>query len=211
MCRAYFKLEEAVLRGRVPFGRNWRCIDIGASPGGWTQFMSSRLFELQRGNREGAGGQTLEEDHGAPPGIGHVWAVDPGLLKFEAGSFPVNVTHLPMKAEDSHAAISRDAAERGILSSERCDARLLVCDANMAPVAVVGLLLSMMPLLAPGAYLVTTFKNFCKGRRGWERQIEEAVVKLKEANFSEVQVFHLFSNCAQEKTLVAKYNPSSSP
>ena len=84
---------------------------------------------------------------------------------------------------------------------------MLVCDANMPPVAVVAVLLSMTPLLAPGAYLVTTFKNFCKGRREWERQIEEAVVKLREADFTDISVFHLFSNCAQEKTLVAKYNP----
>jgi hypothetical protein len=201
MCRAYFKLEEAVSRGGVPFGSDWRCVDIGASPGGWTQFMSSRLAAL---TGAGGGGDGGDEIGAVSTGSGHVWAIDPGLLNFDAASFPVNVTHVATKAEDSHGAISRDAAERGL---PPCDVRMLVCDANMPPAAVVGLLLGMTPMLAEGAFLVTTFKNFCKGRREWESQIDEAVVKLQEAKYTGVRVFHLFSNCAQEKTLVARYSP----
>ena len=186
MCRAFFKLEEAVARGAVPIEAGWQCVDIGASPGGWTQFMSERLLELGGG--------------------GHVWGIDPGMLNWDAASFPNNVTHLAMRAEDAHEAIARDAAERGLPGP--C-VRLLVCDANMAPAAALGLLLSMKKFLARtgDAYLITTFKNFCKGRREWERQIEAAVATLEEAQFDNIQVFHTFSNCAQEKTVVARFNP----
>jgi hypothetical protein len=55
--------------------------------------------------------------------------------------------------------------------------------------------------------LITTFKNFCKGHGEWERQIEAATGLLEDTGYAGARVFHLFSNCAQEKTLVARYSP----
>lgn len=230
-------------------------MDVGASPGGWTQLLSARLFALRasngsRGtgregdsNRKGKGGGgpcggdvslslsgsdgayavenvgapklideghpesgPLSVDHGEVSSArGHVWAIDPGSLSFDP-ALPTNVSHLRMKAEDAHGAIAADAALRG-LSAPRL--RLLVCDANIPPAGVAGILLSMTPMMARGGWLITTFKNFCKGAGEWQRQIEAAVGVLEEAGYTHARVFHLFSNCAQEKTLVAQYLPPS--
>jgi hypothetical protein len=61
-----------------------------------------------------------------------VWAIDPGSLAFDPTP-PVNVTHLRMKAEDSHDALAAAGVCR------RGGVKLLVCDANMSPSAVAGL------------------------------------------------------------------------
>jgi hypothetical protein len=37
VCRAYWKLEEGILRAAVPVQPDWLCADAGAAPGGWTQ------------------------------------------------------------------------------------------------------------------------------------------------------------------------------
>ncbi|KDO25844.1 hypothetical protein SPRG_08788 [Saprolegnia parasitica CBS 223.65] len=67
-CRAYHKLAEALL-DQTPFPTGYRAIDIGASPGGWTEFLSS------------AGAAVV--------------AVDPGELTV---AHP-NVLHLPLLLE----------------------------------------------------------------------------------------------------------------
>ncbi|OQR84138.1 hypothetical protein ACHHYP_13854 [Achlya hypogyna] len=69
-CRAYYKLEEA-LAADAPFPPETRAIDIGASPGGWTEFLASQ-------------GAT-------------VVAVDPGMLTV---THP-RVLHLPMLLEQA--------------------------------------------------------------------------------------------------------------
>lgn len=77
LCRAYYKLREAlecVGVERLPHG-SWRAIDIGASPGGWTQC----LLEM---------------------GAGRVVSIDPGDVKVEPASLMPCVEHIRAKVQD---------------------------------------------------------------------------------------------------------------
>ena len=182
MCRAYFKLEEAADRAGIPITKDWHCVDVGAAPGGWTQWISDRLLMLEAGN------SALDGEH-----KGTVWAIDPGLITLDP--FPKNVVHIKMMAE---AAIAGNAIPIENVS-------MLVCDANASPAVVTQILLSVKPALKPGAYLVTTFKNFCKGYSEWRSQMKAARAEFAENGFREEWFGHLFANCAQEFTFVAKF------
>ena len=81
----------------------------------------------------------------------------------------------------------------------------MVCDANMAPLKVADMLASMRSLMREGGWLVTTFKNFCRGVAEWEREVVAASDALAQVGFEQPSVYHLFSNCPYEKTLVARY------
>jgi 23S rRNA U2552 (ribose-2'-O)-methylase RlmE/FtsJ len=77
-CKAYYKLREAleyVGSQRLPKGGSWRAMDIGASPGGWTQC----LLEM---------------------GAGHVVSIDPGDVKVEPASLMSCVEHIRAKVQD---------------------------------------------------------------------------------------------------------------
>jgi hypothetical protein len=183
MCRAYFKLEEAADRASLPISAEWKCVDVGAAPGGWTQWISDRLVSATEGDRE-------ENAHSE---CGGVWAVDPGNL--ELSPFPANVTHVQKKAE---LAVADGSVPRN-------DVSLLVCDANGSPELVTSILLEAKPALRRGAFLVTTFKNFCRGYVEWRRQMAEARKRFKREGFEETAFFHSFANCAQEFTYVARF------
>ena len=199
LCRAFFKMEEAASRGGVDVGAGWRCVDVGASPGGWTQWLTRRLAEAEAemGDRDDGSVETADRS-----GRGHVWSVDPGALTLDP--WPKNATHVAAKGEDAAEAIRADAARLGL--DER-PLRLLVCDANVPPKEVSDILLHLARALglAKGGWVVTTFKNFCKGYAEWRAHIAAAEQKFRDAGFENPTTFHLFSNCAQEMTMVAKY------
>ena len=182
MCRAYFKLEEAADRAGVPLSSGWQCVDVGAAPGGWTQWISDRLPAT-----------ATERGKDAFNSAGRVWAVDPGDL--ELRPFPTNVAHVKKKAELAVADGSVPAN----------DVSLLVCDANGSPELVTSILLEAKPTLRNGAYLVTTFKNFCRGYVEWRRQMSAARTRFANEGFTEMAFFHSFANCAQEFTYVARF------
>ena len=182
MCRAYFKLEEAADRAGVPLSSGWQCVDVGAAPGGWTQWISDRLTAT-----------ATERGKDTFNSAGRVWAVDPGDL--ELRPFPTNVAHVKKKAELAVADGSVPAN----------DVSLLVCDANGSPELVTSILLEAKPTLRNGAYLVTTFKNFCRGYVEWRRQMSAARTRFANEGFTEMAFFHSFANCAQEFTYVARF------
>ena len=194
MSRAYFKLEEAADRAGVPLSSDWQCVDVGAAPGGWTQWISDRLTanSTERG-KDGEDGKDALASR-----AGRVWAVDPGNL--ELRPFPTNVAHVKKKAELAVADGSVPAN----------DVSLLVCDANGSPELVTSILLEAKPALRRGAYLVTTFKNFCRGYVEWRRQMSAARARFTNEGFSEIAFFHSFANCAQEFTYVARFTQSDS-
>ena len=118
------------------------------------------------------------------------------------------MTHLRMKAEECEGALLADAFDRGLVDGSRVGVGivdLVVCDANAAPMKVASMLSAMSRLMKPGGWLVTTFKNFCRGAAEWEREVCAGAAALARAGFERPRVYHLFSNCPQEKTLVARY------
>ena len=191
-CRAYYKIEEAFARSGVRVQKDWKCVDVGASPGGWTSYLSARLSGGERGR---------------------VWAVDPAALS-GLDPIPDNVTHLRMKAEECEGPLLADAFDRGLVDDDASVSgsrvgigivNLVVCDANAAPMKVAEMLSAMSRLMKRGGWLVTTFKNFCRGAAEWEREVVAGAAALARAGFERPRVYHLFSNCPQEKTLVARY------
>ena len=193
-CRAYYKIEEAFARSGVRVRDDWKCVDVGASTGGWTSYLSARLSKR-----------------------GRVWSVDPAALS-GLDPIPDNVTHLKMKAEECEGPLLADAFDRGLLGASASGVGspsrvgvgigivdLVVCDANAAPMKVAEMLTAMSRLMKPGGWLVTTFKNFCRGAAEWEREVVAGAAALARAGFERPRVYHLFSNCPQEKTLVARY------
>ena len=107
---------------------------------------------------------------------------------------PPNVTHLKMRGEDAVGTVSRDRP-----------VDLLACDANVSPRRRSGIVSAFVPALRRGATLVLTFKDATKGYAEWRRQMESATETLTAAGFETPRIFHLFSNCSREKTLVAKF------
>ena len=167
------KIEEATCRAGWRSSA-WRCVDVGAAPGGWTQWLCARLDVAQ----------------------GAVFAVDPAELgEFEHGRLPPNVTHLKMRGEDAVGTVTRDGRP----------VDLLACDANVSPTTACGIVSAFVPALRRGATLVLTFKGATKGYAEWRRQMESATETLTAAGFGSLRIFHLFSNCSREKTLVAKF------
>lgn len=71
-CRAYYKMAEASERRMVARGvvarPGWLCADVGASPGGWTQWLCHEITHA----REVAVAEGAQDD-----ASGHVWAIDP--------------------------------------------------------------------------------------------------------------------------------------
>jgi len=197
-CRAYYKIEEAFARSGVRVRKDWKCVDVGAFPGGWTSYLSARL------SGDGPSGDGER---------GRVWSVDPAALS-GLDPIPDNVTHLKMKAEECEGPLLADAFDRGLLGDDATVSPsrvgvgivdLVVCDANAAPMKVAEMLSAMSRLMKPGGWLVTTFKNFCRGAAEWEREVVAGAAALARAGFERPRVYHLFSNCPQEKTLVARY------
>ena len=182
VCRAFHKIEEATHRAGVVVDPTWRCVDVGAAPGGWTQWLSARL-DVDRG--------------------GVVFAVDPAELGVfvgkEDGCLPPNVTHLKMRGEDAVEAVL-DAYR-----PDPCPVDFIACDANVSPTEATGIVSSFVPALKRGATLVLTFKDATKGYAEWRRQMESATETLTAAGFETPRIFHLFSNRSREKTLVATF------
>lgn len=81
---------------------------------------------------------------------------------------------------------------------------MLVCDMNAPPDTVVGVARAALPLLAPAAALVLTFKNsFGKAKAEWHAAKDAALAELR--TFADgVEVLHLLANTSRETTVFAR-------
>ena len=193
-CRAYYKMAEASLRRLEARGivarPGWLCADIGAAPGGWSQWLSNEIDRVE-GEAEGGGGK------------GHVWAIDPAEL--ELSPMPPNVTHVREKLSESTACPARAAVAQGLAGRKL---HLIACDANIHPLQVTRAVRSMTPLVAPGAALVVSMKNFCATRSlmVYFENVEKAVKELFDAGClveGSAELVHLLANGVQERCLIA--------
>ena len=200
ICRAYFKLSELLyedsaiqsalaaltIDATAAFsseGANAQpscCIDIGASPGGWTDLLSSRFRT-------------------------RVVAVDPGALNTDLTS-RANVVHLRMLLGDEESMVR---LRQALLPAKGaccvvCDANIPAANAGglIASLASHGLLLD-------GCKIVLTLKapdrvRASQGAATRQQQMADAAGALG-ACFEAVRLRQLFANTQHEATLTAAY------
>ena len=80
LCRAMYKVKEACVKGGVRLKPEFGALDLGASPGGWTRYLSGQ--------------------------VGKVVAVDPGEVEVEAANSRCKVVHIKQKSEDCLAELA---------------------------------------------------------------------------------------------------------
>uniref|UniRef100_A0A7S2TSB9 Ribosomal RNA methyltransferase FtsJ domain-containing protein n=1 Tax=Lotharella oceanica TaxID=641309 RepID=A0A7S2TSB9_9EUKA len=150
--RSYFKLREAFARSRLlmdhsdDFYHQAIAVDLGASPGGWTQFL------LEKGCR-------------------HVYAVDPGTLKLPKSLQMSGDSELLGKSGN----LSRVSHIRGKISrclgglkvamkrDNVATIDILTCDINAHPIQAIQSLLLLHPMLSSKAVIIATLKDFAGG------------------------------------------------
>ena len=186
--RAYLKLAEAALRskalGDVLFGsvdgtKTITAVDVGAAPGGWTQFLA------QRGCA--------------------VVAIDPA----EIPDLPENCRHVKDTAQNAWVALKREAENADESNNAPVPPFALYVsdavlhDANAQETLLEGAIGA--GLLAPNAILVVTFKS--APGRGGGNGYERAVLARARAigdRCCDSQWFltHLFANRTRERTFI---------
>ena len=191
LCRAHYKIEEcfvmdAGLRARIRAGS--KAVDIGASPGGWSDFLASQGCS--------------------------VLAIDPGvvrcsspLVKHVQKLVQEALPELQEFAASPSASTAAAAAASASIPSSGID--LIVCDMNVRPLEAVKLIrvvVSSVPM-SPTARLILTAKETLQGRS--KLLVVEAVEALGDfwCNF---RVLHLLSN-GKERTIIADFLPVDSP
>eukprot|EP00043_Microstomoeca_roanoka_P010749 m.101919 g.101919 ORF g.101919 m.101919 type:complete len:412 (+) comp14993_c0_seq1:300-1535(+) len=175
--RAYDKLKEALLRLKVNVSRWQKVVDVGASPGGWSQFLA-------------------ESD------VCRVIAVDPGKLTIPhtiwtpaapTAEYPTGtVIHIPSRVE----LRLEDIAALGPYDA-------YVCDMNVEMSATMTCLQAILPSLLPGAPVVVTIKHAPRSRHVLSA-VHRAKDCLRDLGLADVAHVHLFANKHQEFTLTAR-------
>lgn len=214
ICRAQYKLSEAMVRTgvfQVPYEHKQPCflesrgiitpkgpaIDIGASPGGWSVFLSSR-------------------------GYSPVYAVDPGQLRISPEQHK-SIIHLRMLGNEAIELLKRrysqgsgdqvhstpilgETKELESSSLPRDDAvigrlQAYACDANVSTLATVNIFKECIPLLVPRAPVVITLKNFDGPKGVWREKVQKAKHALDQY-CDRGHLIHLMSNGDAEITYI---------
>jgi hypothetical protein len=216
VCRAQMKLQEVLARaadlfplpapyppppvvvaagGQLPARRRF-AIDVGASPGGWSR--------------------CLAED----AGFEVVFAVDPGLLSEAGGGLPPAIRHMKMRDVDAiKLLLDGEAGEgeagegekgagalAGLPPSLRGQLTAFTSDMNVPTVLALKCVRQALPLLAPGAWVCITLKNFDGSTKLWHRNVEAARAELEGTVCAEgsTRILHLFANGTEEVTLLGR-------
>ena len=197
LCRAAFKVLDALQlladRG-VPIDVSLPAIDVGASPGGWTQALLKH-------------------------GFARVVSVDPGAMDAAlmegAGD---SIEHFAMTAQKAGEELaSRNAALLEAGQPAAAQFGVLVCDVNAnARFIAQKLLLPLAPMLAMGAPLVLTLKLPKRATAATAVGSARTAEQLLGRWFERFEVMHLLGNTNQERTLIAfrcaeKAPPSAGP
>ncbi len=189
VCKSANKLHEILTRNdwvydapvdsssERPLHRYGLCVDIGASPGGWTTYLASSISSQR------------------------VIGVDRGVLLIDP--LPAHVEHWQMLGQvavDRLYAQSLEAAQSGT-PFELVD--LYCCDANISPALSTALLLKCSveyKLFKPNARFVLTLKNTLFRKEAWEAAKSDSFAALS-AHFKEVRIVSLLANTPKECTV----------
>jgi 23S rRNA U2552 (ribose-2'-O)-methylase RlmE/FtsJ len=180
ICRAYFKLQEAFDRyfEQTPASTVTRsfpiALDCGASPGGWTKYLS----------------ETLNCDR--------VYSIDPGALLPAVLSMR-GVKHLKMRIEDAWPLLLKELKGKDSLVNLWVSDMCL----HLISSQVDALLLAIeLGIVKAGSMFVLTLK--CTGgytKASFDSQAQLEVDRLKDITRG-LKVMHLFSNRIGERTII---------
>ena len=193
--RAHAKLAEAALRCdafRVALEDAKTAVDVGAAPGGWTQFLASR-------------------------GVAVV-AVDPA----EIPDLPSGCRHLRETAESAWTRLRAETERKAANEARPVETRasppfdVYVSDAVLHDADAQERLLAGAVdagLLRDGATVVVTFKS-APGRgagEGYERAARARAESLGRRLCDEWELVHLFANRRRERTFVGRLRRGAKP
>ena len=209
ICRAQYKLEElkyispcfqhALERSNTNYVKT---LDVGASPGGWTKFVSDEL------------GNVVQDDAGKRTG-GIVVACDPGEMSLSVLS-QTNVKHLQCKIENVKDWSSTVPEVFGENITQHVGFDLLLCDMNgMDPRDLARLMVSLgneYVCQSKESLLVVTLKLPAKVSENHANKLmKESIAILENSGVWIVkEKFWLFANRSNERTLVARRGIGSS-
>lgn len=178
ICRAYFKLREAVIRSETAFDfRGAIAIDAGAAPGGWTKYLLER-------------------------GCSRVYAVDPANLGLDP--LPEGARHVRAKIQDALPVIGAELAAEGrqldVFVSD-------LCPHNREELVEVGRAVLSSGILRSRGLVVLTFKmGMGHSEATWDKLAREDAARLDEW-LEDCQLIHLVANRSRERTLVGYTKP----
>jgi len=207
VCRASHKLKELVTVSQLMIDKfatqtedaPLTALDIGASPGGWTEFLADRCK-----------GKVVAVDTGA---------LHPDILARE------NVVHLKTllldkerdgaafsNAEDTAAAQATPESYTdtlaAIASSTDKAVDIVCCDINMNPREAVEITLRSVPVLAENALVTVTMKLSSRAEDKKAMYIAEAK-EVMSKHCADIEEHWLFANTFMERTLVGRYTGPS--
>eukprot|EP00520_Triparma_pacifica_P009509 CAMPEP_0118660324 /NCGR_PEP_ID=MMETSP0785-20121206/15611_1 /TAXON_ID=91992 /ORGANISM="Bolidomonas pacifica, Strain CCMP 1866" /LENGTH=693 /DNA_ID=CAMNT_0006553541 /DNA_START=97 /DNA_END=2175 /DNA_ORIENTATION=+ len=176
ICRAYWKLAEVFTTHPSIFTPGGNAVDVGSSPGGWTECL-------------------IEQ------GAGKVISIDPGVMDERLNAVVVEdpktqvkgsprVTHLKMQAEKTTSFVDSHMSE-GV--------DLLVCDANMSPETVHTMLRPLTRLVKVGGHIVLTLK-LVNGSKSASRCLREAADRFN--GWKMIWGGHAMNNKGKERTVI---------
>jgi hypothetical protein len=226
ICRAGAKIEEILRRNdwiyedssmldtgdgvTRPFASYNLAIDVGSSPGGWTNFLihsvkAKQVISVDRGE--------LAIPLPWPDNLFY-WQI-PGEDAIERLKL-INT----ISSESSSVLEERSQTMSNIpdlsriqerLSGEKID--LFCCDANIAPERSIGFLITAKShhLLQRkteqhrGTRFIITFKNVFQRKDEWEKSVINCLATLEQEGFANIHQVHLLANTSKEMTVTGVY------
>lgn len=195
ICRAAAKIEEIMRRNdwiyTEPslFTHYQLAVDIGASPGGWTSFLSQSVDAKL------------------------ILSVDRGDLLIPPPRSP-KIVYWQVHGEEAidrlrsiHQGSNATTIDRQEdLLSRKID--LFCCDANISPYHSIQFLFTCKEhnLLASKGRFIITFKNVFGRKDEWEIGMTECMKKLDTYPFHTIQMVHLLANTPKEVTVTGYYD-----
>lgn len=180
LCRAYYKLEEALDRYDRKFSLSKDkysiAFDCGSSPGGWTKY----LIESVKCKK--------------------VYSCDPGALD-PSVQYLQGVEYLSMKGQDGMDVVRKNGDMINIWVSDMC---------LVDPLEQLNHLFAAYEkgILELDAMFVLTIKcNTGHSKASYDKTCQEELMRLEQTlNVTDIDICHLFSNRKGERTIMGRLN-----
>jgi len=187
VCRAYYKIQEIIeyyfsLWGWKDFSLiDGVVVDIGASPGGWTQYLASISKK--------------------------VIAIDPGDLHPTVSRLE-NVCHVQALVESSEAQEAMRAAQIEGVSGEHSGVLACVCDINVEVIFTAKILAKwVLPFISTNAgipFVVMTLKMNKSPKQKHIDFARDQAVQILSPFCHDFKLVHLNANSSNERTLICR-------